>query len=119
MSGSGSTAVVDRFERQDPVARPVETDRGRRLRERSERRQAREANTAAAEALRRAMAWAAEMEATGIRRADIARRERLTRARVTQVMSLLELPDVVKAAVLAGGEPRTIRGALEAGALTA
>jgi len=53
------------------------------------------------------------MEATGIRKADIARRERITRARVTQIMSLLKLPNDVKVRVLGGGEPRTIRGAME------
>lgn len=59
------------------------------------------------------MVWAVEMEAGGVRRADLARREGITRARVTQVMSLLKLPEEVKVSVLAGGEPRTIRGALE------
>ena len=83
-------------------------------RERAERRDGRERNPPAAEALRKAMVWAVEMEAGGVRRADIARREGITRARVTQVMSLLKLPAEVKASVLAGGEPRTIRGALEA-----
>jgi hypothetical protein len=82
-------------------------------RERAERRDGREKNPPAAEALRKAMAWAVEMESSGIRRADIARREGITRARVTQVMSLLKLPEDVRVSVLAGGEPRTIRGALE------
>ena len=47
------------------------------------------------------MRWQREIEEGGIRRADIARRERLTRARVTQVMSLLDLPDEVKEELLA------------------
>ena len=56
----------------------------------------------ASEALKTAMSWQAEIESTGIRRADIARREGLTRARVTQVMSLLKLPDEMKAMLLDG-----------------
>lgn len=92
----------------------VEGPKARRLRERAERRERLRASPPAAEALKKAMLWAAEMESSGIRRADIARREGITRARVTQVMSLLKLPEDVKVSVLAGGEPRTIRGALEA-----
>lgn len=46
----------------------------------------------ASEALRLAMSRQAEIEATGIRRADVARREGITRARVTQILSLLGLP---------------------------
>ena len=49
------------------------------------------------------MAWQAEIDG-GLRRADIARRERLTRARVTQMMSLLGLPDDLKNILLAGHE---------------
>ena len=48
------------------------------------------------------MTWRAEIEANGIRQADIARRERITRARVTQMMSLLDLSDEMKAMLLEG-----------------
>ena len=56
----------------------------------------------AAEALKIAIAWQAEIDARGVRRADIARRERITRARVTQILSLLELPHSVKEMLLDG-----------------
>ena len=54
----------------------------------------------AAEALRKALAWQAEID-VGLRRSDIARRERITRARVTQILSLLDLPEEVRAMLLA------------------
>ena len=47
------------------------------------------------------MAWQTEMRESGLTRADIARRENLTRARVTQVMSLLNLADNEKKKLLA------------------
>ena len=50
------------------------------------------------------MAWQAEIESGRMNRARIARRERVTRARVTQVMSLLDLPDEVRDRLLAEGE---------------
>src|SRR5262245_53180686 len=56
----------------------------------------------AALALRRALDWSAEMEARGLRRADIARREGITRARVTQLMALVDLPARTKALLLGG-----------------
>jgi len=62
----------------------------------------------AAEALRKAMAWQTEIEAGTINRAGIARRERITRARVTQIMSLLDLPDDVRERLLA--EDEQVRG---------
>ena len=52
------------------------------------------------------MRWQREIEEGSIRRADIARRERLTHARVTQVMSLLDLPDEVKEELLSISEGR-------------
>ena len=55
----------------------------------------------AAEALRRALAWQEEIDRGEATRAEIARRERITRARVSQVMSLLDLPDDVKQKLLA------------------
>jgi hypothetical protein len=46
----------------------------------------------AALALRKAIGWQDVIHKKGLRRADIARRERCTRARVSQVMTLLDLP---------------------------
>ena len=55
----------------------------------------------AALALVRAMEWQKVIEAEGIDRAEIARRNGYTRARVTQLMSLLRLPDDLKTKLLA------------------
>ena len=49
------------------------------------------------------MAWQADIEAGAINRAGVARRERVTRARVTQVMALLDLHEDVKGKLLADG----------------
>jgi hypothetical protein len=73
----------------------VEGPKAKKLRLRAERRERLQANPPAAEALKKAMAWAVEIESTGIR------------------MSLLKLPEDVKTAVLTGGAPRTIRAAME------
>jgi hypothetical protein len=51
--------------------------------------------------LARAMEWQKVIEAEGIDRAEIARRNGYTRARVTQLMSLLRLPDHLKTKLLA------------------
>ena len=48
--------------------------------------------SAAALALQKARRWQAQIDGRGLRRADIARAEGITRARVTQVMRLLDLP---------------------------
>jgi len=58
----------------------------------------------AAEALRQAMAWQSEIESGTTNRAGIAKRERITRARVTQIMSLLDLPEDEKDRLLAEGD---------------
>ena len=60
----------------------------------------------AATALKRAERWAAEI-AGGATRADIARREGITRARVTQLMKLLDLPAAVRGRLAADG-PNTV-----------
>ena len=88
--------------------------RQKKLRRRARKRKEREAGPSPAlVALRRAMAWQVEIEAGEVTRADIARREGLTRARVTQVMSLVKLPDEVKGMLLDGeGEDWSIRRAL-------
>ena len=51
-----------------------------------------EGPSTAALALRKAQRWQEEIQQQGLRRADIAQAEGITRARVTQVMGLLELP---------------------------
>ena len=61
------------------------------------------------------MAWQTDIEERGLRRADIARREGFTRARVTQVMKLLDLPDDVRKRLLDGDEEvagMTVRDAI-------
>lgn len=63
------------------------------------------------------MAWQTEIDESGLNRADIARREGITRARVTQLMSLLDLPEAVKAMLLeehAEVDGWSIRRAIEA-----
>lgn len=84
------------------VPPPPESARLRRIREREERgdRWVPGLPKSAAEALRKALAWQAEID-VGLRRSDIARRERITRARVTQILSLLDLPEEVRAMLLA------------------
>ena len=74
-------------------------------------------NPPAAEALRKAMAWQAEIETGEINRAGIARREGYTRARVTQVMGLLDLPEQLRGRLLTGDEAvagMSVREALRA-----
>ena len=66
----------------------------------------------AADALRLATQWAAEIEAGEVTQADIARREGVTRARVTQVLSLLDLDDQKQEEVLRGDVMWSIRQAL-------
>jgi hypothetical protein len=62
----------------------------------------------AARALVRVVEWQKVIEAEGIDRAEIARRNGYTRARVTQLMSLLRLPDDLKTKLL--GEDRDLAG---------
>ena len=66
----------------------------------------------AADALRTALAWSRELDLGGISRADILRREGLSRARVTQILRLVELPDERKRELLDGIAVLSIRGAL-------
>ena len=120
--GASSTAPSTACGPEDRVTvKPdvPESQRLRKIRERDERgdRWVPGLPKSAADALRTAIRWQAEIEATGLQRADIARRERLTRARVTQIMSLLELSADVKAMLLAGDpevEDWSVRRALGA-----
>lgn len=102
----GTTSPVVQGPEDTTVIRPIvkpESARARRLRERDERvGWVAGLPKSAAEALKTAMGWQAEIDARGIRQADIARRERITRARVTQIMSLLDLPESLRADLLSG-----------------
>jgi ParB-like chromosome segregation protein Spo0J len=60
----------------------------------------------AAVALRRVLAWQAEIQSGAVTQADIARREGYTRARITQLMKLTRLPDQIKQMLLAN-DPST------------
>ena len=51
-------------------------------------------------AIRKALEWRQLIEEQGIRQADIARQEGITRARVTQVMKLLNLPQDIQERLL-------------------
>ena len=66
----------------------------------------------AAHALRMALSWSAELESGGISRAEIARREGISRARVTQILRLAALPEERQRELLAGTVVSSIRGAL-------
>ena len=68
----------------------------------------------AAQALERAQLWQSLIDSQGMSRADIARREGISRARVTQIMSLLTLPAAVIEAIKSGKDGgMTIRQALK------
>ena len=56
----------------------------------------------AGEALQKALSWQKLIEQGNISRAEISRREGLSRARVTQLMSLLKLTEKVQQGLLAG-----------------
>ena len=60
--------------------------------------------SSAAKALKTALRWQSIIDEEGVNRAEIALREGLTRARVTQLMKLVHLPDEVRAGVKAGDE---------------
>ena len=66
----------------------------------------------AVNALLLARAWEVEIEAGVVNRAGVARREGVSRARVTQVMSLLDLPEDVQQRLLTGEVIWSIRKAL-------
>ena len=56
----------------------------------------------AGEALQKALDWQKLIEQESISRAEISRREGLSRARVTQLMSLIKLPEEVQQGLLDG-----------------
>ena len=93
-----STAlVVDTFECKWLVKR-------RRSRKSSLKSQSKQKVTLspAGEALQKALDWQKLIEQESITRAEISRREGLSRARVTQLMRLLKLPEKVQKGLLAG-----------------
>ena len=64
-----------------------------------------------------ALDWQKLIEQESISRAEISRREGLSRARVTQLMSLLKLPEKVQQGLLAGAPEYagwTVRRAIRA-----
>lgn len=66
----------------------------------------------AADALRQAMAWHEEIVAGNVRQADIAKREGLTRARVSQLMKLRQLPADEQKKLLEGAADASVKAAL-------
>ena len=71
----------------------------------------------AGEALQKALGWRKQIEQESISRAEISRIEGLSRARVTQLMSLLKLPGKVQQGLLAGAPEYadwTVRWAIKA-----
>ena len=80
-------------------------------------------NGRAANALSRVLGWQAEIAEKQLSRAGIARREGLTRARVTQLMGLLSVPEPVQAALLSGEDDQyaswSVRQALRVAASAA
>lgn len=94
-------AVVCPSEFRSPVDSVGESPRQRMLRERQERKERRmEGPSPASQSLHRAILWQEEISSNGTTRAGIARREGLSRARVTQILTLLGLPEEVKAKLL-------------------
>ena len=81
-----------RFRRKHPAPYERTTKRKKRKRKPPPRR-------SLAEALTRVMHWQKDID-DGSKRADIARREGLTRARVTQLMRLLALPRKLQRKIL-------------------
>jgi hypothetical protein len=62
-------------------------------------------------ALRSALGWRGELASGELRRSDIARREGISRARVTQILGLLNLPKDTQLALLEGRVELSIREA--------
>lgn len=75
------------------------------------RKRTSEAPNGAVDALRRAQTWQAEIDG-GASRAQIARREGLSRARVTQLMKLLDLPGHLQEALATGRTHMSTRQAV-------
>lgn len=66
----------------------------------------------AVNALAKVLRWAEEIDAGLATRADIARREGVSRARVTQLMKLLDLGHDVREAILSGEKVCSVREAI-------
>ena len=94
---SSTALVVDTFECKQLVKR-------RRPRKSGSKSQSKQMVTlsSAGEALQKALGWQKLIERESISRAEIARREGLSRARVTQLMRLLKLLEKVQQGLLAG-----------------
>ena len=114
--GAGGTSpVFDRFMLPMKVKPPSQRAQKRRRAAENRARKA-AAPPVVPETLKRVLRWQEEIDSGSCTRASIARRENLTRARVTQLMKLLELPDAIKDAMLKdpeGYRDWTIRDALK------
>ena len=96
MRSQGTFALVDRISLNHPAPYG-------RLKKRKKTKPKAPPRPTLAEALTRVDQWEIDL-AGGLRQSDIARREGLTRARVTQLMKLVDLPADVRSGVKAGDE---------------
>jgi hypothetical protein len=87
--------VLDRFKMKERP-KPLSGRQKRRQRKAARDQQIARGPSTAALALEKAIRWQEAIDTEGINRADVARREGLTRARVTQIMGLLNLPEDIK-----------------------
>ena len=94
MRTHGNFALIDRIHINHPPPYG-------RLKERKKPKPKAPPRPTLAETLARVDDWAVDL-AGGLKKSEIARREGLTRARVTQLMKLVNLPDEVKTGVKAG-----------------
>ncbi len=110
----GTSPVFDRFLLPMKAKPPSQRAKKRRRAAENKARRA-PAPPVVPETLKRVLHWQEEIDSGSHTLASIARRENLTRARVTQLMKLLELPDAIKDAMLKdpeGYRDWTIRDAL-------
>jgi hypothetical protein len=96
MRSQGTFALIDRVSLNHPPPYG-------RLKKRKKPKPKAPPRPTLAESLARVDGWAVDL-AGGLKKSEIARREGLTRARVTQLMKLVHLPDSVKAGVKAGDD---------------
>ncbi len=109
-----TSPVIDRFSIPRPASPPSKRELKRTRAARNKAKKA-TAPPVVPQTLKRVMSWQEEIDSGDETRASISRREELTRARVTQLMKLLELPNEVRQAMLSSPENYrdwTIRRAL-------
>ncbi len=93
----GTPVLIDRYQ----LMRPLSTRKAKK-KPLKKRQSAAAIQAQVPAALARVEAWKRELEAGKTNRASIARRENLTRARVTQLMYLTHLPGEMRQAVVSG-----------------